>query len=443
AEGSNKIADELNIKDYTYPIDYLARTTITTLITYNDLVHLSPVELLISHFIKAYYCFMFLEEGKHNDLVALFLKPYGVTSWQEYLKHLLPIMNAAVIQKDDSGLYYFNIENSADPAKTKILFEHLALNQEESYPIKPDFLHARASPLFKTEENRYLIMDPVLTVNRLYNSIFFELLRIAEANSYLNPKYASFFSLYTFDFIEKFLSYSLLNKIYNKTQCYKLSGQEIKKKFSVESEPDYYVRKGNKVFLFEVKGSIVTGIAKQSFSYLKIEKELKSKYLFDEKDKQNKAIRQLVERIITLFEGKAKYDEAANARTIRIFPILLVSEIALTTPATNFLLNQWFKAGVDKNDLLRNNKHRICDLVIIDLDTLILYSQVFEENNNLLETMILKYYAAVAQKKIRPAKGIEFNEQFITMQMQKSFIPFSDFLRDELKIKAPDIFIEF
>jgi len=444
AKGSNRIAAEMNPKDFKEPIDYLVRVDLAGSITYNDFTHYKPIELLVSQFVKAFYCFRFLQEQGHQQLVNIFLQRYGAETWQEYLRYLLPIMNSAVIRNDDSGLYYLNVEDKPGQAKAKAFLEQLTLTSDQPYSIQPDFLNARANPLFKTEDNSYLIMDPVLTVNRLYNSIFFEMLRIAENNQKLHPAYNSFFTLYTYDFIEQYLAYTLLNKIFSRSQCYKLSGKEIKDKFKIEEEPDFYVRKGNKVFLFEVKGSVVTGKTKQSFSYAAIEKELKAKFCYDEKDKQNKAIVQLVNRICLLLKSKEiPYDKTAKVAALRVYPILLASELSLTTPGVNFLMNQWFWQEVEKHDMLNQSRHRIHDLLILDFDTLVLYSQAFEETPKLFEQTILNYYKSIAKRKIRPSKGIPYNEQFITLQMRRSFIPYSDFLRDEVKMKTPAIFMDF
>jgi len=235
----------------------------------------------------------------------------------------------------------------------------------------------------------------------------------------------------------------LLDKVFGRTQCYKISGQAIVKKFGIQSEPDYYVRKGNKIFLFEVKGSMIKGAVKQSFSFTEIESELKAKYFYDPVNKENKAILQLKDRIKTLLTGNAKYDEKANNKSIRIYPILLVTELALSTPTVNFILNKWFRKAIMDDTFLKTKLVQIRDLVIVDMNTLIEYSEKFEKNNALFEKTIIEYYASVAERKVRPLKGVPFDPNFIKSVMRKSFIPFGDFLQEKIKITAPDIFKEF
>lgn len=440
-EKSDHIFATVSKDIYPEAVDRLSRVYMTLVISYHDLNHFEAITLLVANFIKSYYCFRFLERG-HPELLALFLKPYGIDNWKDYLKGILPIASHATQTGDDSGLNYLNLENSPDKEKSKVFLDYLSLADETAYSVNTDFLHARAKPLFKVGEDNYLILDAVLAVNRIYNSMFFELLRLAEKNKGLNARYKDFFSLYTFDFIEKYLSYTILSQIFSKTQCFQISGEQIVAQYGIDTEPDYYVRNGNKVFLFEVKGSIVTGGAKQSFSFETLEAELKSKYLYNAADDENKAIAQLAERIRILINGDAVYDEQYKPENIRVYPILIVSELALTTPAVNYVFNQWFWDEINKNELLRANKHRINDLVIMDLDILVLYADQFAQKG-VFESLIIDYYATIDKRKIRPKFGVKPTTAYMESLMMKSFQPFNGFVRDKIKMKTPGVFLEF
>lgn len=440
-EKSDHIFATVSKELYPETLDRLSRVYMTLVISYHDLNHFEAISLLVVNFIKSYYCFRFLERD-HPELLALFLKPYGINNWKDYLKGILPIASHATQTGDDSGLNYLNLENSPEKEKSKVFLDYLSLVDEIEYSVNTDFLHARSKPLFKVGEDNYLILDAVLAVNRIYNSMFFELLRLAEKNKKLNARYKDFFSLYTYDFIEKYLSYTVLGQIFSKTPCYQISGEQIVHKYGIDTEPDYYVRNGNKVFLFEVKGSIVTGGSKQSFSFETLEAELKSKYLYNAEDDENKAIAQLAERIRILFNGEAAYDEHYRPENIRIYPILIVSELALTTPGVNYVFNQWFWDEINKHELLRANKHRINDLVIMDLDILVLYSDQLAQRG-VFESLINDYYTTIDKKKVRPKFGVKPTTEYMEALMMKSFHPFNGFLRDKMKMKTPGLFLEF
>ncbi len=436
------IFDSVAEAEYPDTVDRLARVSLTNLIPYHDINHFKATELLIAGTIKTYYLFSFLETG-HGELVNLFLSAYGAKSWREYLKGMLPIAIHGINEGDGSGLNYLSIKESENKEQSRKLLDHLALVDETVYKIKTDFLNARSNPLFRIDEDTYLVLDAVLAVNRIYNSVFFELLRLAEKNKHLHDAYSDFFSFYTYEFIEKYLSYQLLDKIFGRTSYYRISGADIVARFGVDTEPDYYVRNGHKVFLFEVKGSMIRGDAKQSFQYPAIEKELKEKYLYNTEDEENKAIVQLAERICILFEGGAVYDPNYRSDKIRVYPILIVSELALTTPGTNVIMNQWFQAELEKQDILRNNRNRIADLIIMDVDTLILYAEHFEHQKGLFEDSVNVYYATIDRKKIKPKHGVPMTEVYAEELMMRTYQPFNGFLHDHIKLRVPQLFREF
>ncbi|HCN83668.1 MAG TPA: hypothetical protein DIT07_08610 [Sphingobacteriaceae bacterium] len=444
---SDDIFKKIPEEKYPNIVDRFARSTLTLLFPYHDINHFTAIELLVVNFIKAYYCFKFLEKS-HPELLKLFLLPYKSESWQDYLKAILPVVDHAITKGNDSGLNYLSIEHSPEPEKSKIFLDFLSLVDQTEYIIKTDFLHARAHPLFKTADGSYLIMDAILIVNRVYNSIFFEILRLAEKNKKLKPAYKDFFSEYTTNFIEKYLGYTLLEQIFENTRYYRISGDEIKTNFEVDTEPDYYVRNGNKIFLFEIKGSFITGDSKQSFSYDIIEPELKLKFLYNDIKGEKKAILQLVERIVILFEGKASYDPNYKPSNIRIYPILVFSEIILTTPGVSHVFNNWFWEEIEKHEILKKNKHRIYDLVLIDIDTLILYTDQFKTQNSLFESTILEYYSAIdnakaiARIKIKANPGVNPKKELERLIMG-CLEPFNRFIKNKIPVTTPRSFLEF
>ncbi len=437
---TNGIFESVSEVEYPNVVDKLARVHLTNLLPYHDLNHFKATELLVAATIKAYYLFRFLEQ-EHQELIDLFVKAYSVDNWKDYLKGIIPIYKPH--QGDGSGLNYLQIAEAKNPERARAFLDHISLVDEKNYAVKTDFLHARSNPLFKTDEDTYLILDDVLLVNRIFNSIFFELLRLAEKNKNKHPAYRNFFSFYTYEFIEKSLAYNLLREVFGRTKYYQISGDEIVNKYKIDTEPDYYVRNGNKVFLFEVKGSIITGPIKQSFHYPAIETELKQKFLYHAEDNQNKAVAQLAERIKILFEGKAVYDEHYNARNIRVFPIILVSELALTTPGINVVFQQWFEAEIEKEKILKDNRHRIQPIVIMDFDTLILNSQQFQEEPGLFEQSLLDYYKAIDRKHIRPKHGVEPTTADLEPRMMKTFQPYNGFMHGYRDLVTPDLFMEF
>lgn len=175
-EKSDGIFVTVNKELFPDTVDSVARVSLTLLLPYRDLNHFKAIELLIVNFIKYYYCFKFLKESC-GELLKLFLKPYGSENWQDYLKGVLPVARHAINTDADTRMKYLNFDSSPDKEKSRVFLNYLSLVDESEYSIKIDFLHARAMPLFKVGEDNYLILDAVLAVKRIDNSLFFELLR--------------------------------------------------------------------------------------------------------------------------------------------------------------------------------------------------------------------------------------------------------------------------
>lgn len=415
------------------------------LLPYNDIGNVNVIGLLISQFIKSCLCFSFFEKH-HSNLLCYFLQKYQIDNWREYLKAIMPVIHHSTFQKENEW-NFLSVENSENKEKTRFFLNSLSISSDLEYEVKTDFLHARSNPLFKIDNDTYLAIDEVLLINKMYNSIFFELLSIVRQKGIMSN--SSFFQLYTSEFIEHYLSYEVLDTIFSQRQIYKITGAQIKESFKVDTEPDYYARDGNKVYLFEIKGSILTGAAKQSFKFEEIEKELTNKY-YKEDGRSKKAILQLVERIKILFEGGAKYDENYKKNSIRVYPILLVSEAALMCPGINYILNKWFKREVKNDDLLCRNQHRIYDLVILDIDTLILHTDQFKSDRQLFERMLLGYIKKSQVKRISPPPKWLFRIPSERMRLKELeliindiLLPYSSFVKDNVKATQPSLFLEF
>lgn len=427
-------------KEPTALLEWLAKAVLTSLLPYNDLVNPVVVELWITQFVKACICFEYFEQD-HPELLKLYFEKYGIDDWREYIKAIMPVIDHAVIRTKE-GLSYLSIEHSKDKEKAKLFLDSLSLTSELKYEVKTDFIHARSNPLFKIDEETYLVIDQVLIVNKMYNSIFFEMLQLLKENGISLKPYKNFFQLYTTEFIENYLSYKLLNRMYSGKRFYKLTGQEIKAKFGLDTEPDYYARNGNKIFLYEIKGSIITGDAKQSFSYTAVETELKKKY-YKEHSGDKKAILQLIDRMELLFSDADIYDSGRNRVALRIYPILLVSETSMLTPGINHLLNKWFREEVALSETLKSKKQQIHGLVILDINTLILYNDQFRQNGDLLKEMIEGYERQVTTKRMDPLPNGVANERQLEELAMSMLVPFTFYLREKIKVTTPGLFYEY
>jgi len=169
---------------------------------------------------------------------------------------------------------------------------------------------------------------------------------------------------------------------------------------------------------------------------------LKKKY-YKEDGGDKKAVLQLVERMELLFSDADIYDAGRNRAALRIYPILLVSETAMLTPGINHLLNKWFRKEVDLSDNLKSKKQQIHELVILDINSLILYNDQFRQNGNLLKVMIEGYERQVTAKRMDPLPPGVTNERQLEALAMSMLVPFTFYLREKIKVAAPGLFYEY
>lgn len=421
---------------------WYARSLITTMLKYHDVAHLSPKELLYPQIIRAYHCFQFLETRGHKQLLALFLEEYGLRSWQQYFASILPIAKTAYTEGDKSGLFYFDIRDSPNQEQANQFIRKLALTGMESYDEKPDFLHVRSMPLYETEPNRYIVCDPILAVQRINNSMYFELMKINDKSEKLNTRQKNFSSFYTTEFVEHYLAYEVLNDIFADSGVYYISGEDIKQQYKINQEPDYYVRNGNKVFIFEVKGSILAGSVKQNFDYQVIDADLKQKFYRKEKDgkKTNIGVTQLVDRIRLLLDEnkKVRYDKIDDLKNLEIYPILLCTERSLSVPGMNHLFNEWFEQALGEENELSEKHYQIKPLTIMDIDTLINFSKMFKNNKLFMERSIRAYHQFINFK--MPIKGSSITREQAITNMNSAMRSYTDFLQSNYNPDGPDLY---
>lgn len=435
---SDELAKQLNPEAFDRIEDYLATMHISNSISIFEISYTNVLNTLIANFYKAYLLLEFLESD-YPELFQQFLIDYGIADKNEFLRSIMPIVIHAVKgELTESGIQILKAEGDS-----KLFLDKLIANSEGSVSLMEDFVHLRSNPLYKIADTEYLIIDRGLAVNRLFNSIFFDILSIIKDGKVKVKK--DFFSIYTFDFVEKYLSYTVLDKIFRKRGYKVFSGEDITNTFKIDTEPDYYVRNGKKVFIFEIKGSIVRGDVKQGFSWRKLEAELKKKFYGDQSDK--KAILQLIERIEILEDNssKAVYDIDIPDNFI-VTPILLITDHSLNTIGINHILNSWFDEEVEKSTKLKLIKNRIKKLIVIHIDTLIIYSEYFKENSRSFENLIESYIERIDRNRIDSMKKKVFSDpgsQQEALEHRINDILFSFAHHLEEKVSRPKLLKEF
>lgn len=399
----------------------VARLFLTQLFPYDDIINYDLIKVFTCQLIKSVYFFELLSSHKDSRLLLNeFIKHYGCSSWQYFLKNLMPLIHSVL--KSDKETYTDIIVNHEDVNALAFIDKFsLSLDWHED---ESDFKIIRQNPLYKVETGRYRIIFGLFLIEKLFKSTYFKLkeinqsliktYRIKNLNSFLRD-----------NFSEKHLFYTTIDSIYP-VKCKKSSGEEIRTKFKVDSEPDFYIRNGNKVFLFESKDIMIDASKKTSFDYPTIELELKKKLLGTIDDR--KAIFQLLFNVKKILASELAFDPDLKPKNVRIYPILVMHERLFNTSGLNKILSSWFFNELQNYIPKSISTSNVKPLVVIDIDTLLYYQEFFENKSIKLENVLDDYYNYLESNTDHPLKNANEPMRFIG----KSVEPFSSFLSNKL-----------
>lgn len=389
----------------------------------NDLINFRVDKLFDAQFKRALLYFQFLAE--RDDCVALlnaFYTHYGVTDYRDYLKRLIGITHS-VLMKDVESHTEIHLEEQESMA---FIDKHVA-NVDESI-TEVDFLKVRSNPLYKFEEDKYRIISPLFTIEMIYNGLYF---RLNAINSELpnRDKVSNFYNLKTYQFSEQYVLSKLLKEIYGNRYVQK-SGAELDG--IMQGAPDYYMRNGKYIHLYESKDILITKESKQSLDFRDLENELRIK-LFENEKGSAKAVKQVVESFRKILAGEAVYDAAIPLARVQIFPVLILHYSMFNAAGLNSVINSWFTNELLKLEELGLDISRVHDLVIIDIDTLIFNKDALIQRKITIQNALLEYEKDylrfnLATARPRPRSREEANSMF-----EKSLTPFSFFLDNKVE----------
>lgn len=206
------------------------------------------------------------------------------------------------------------------------------------------------------------------------------------------------------------------------------SGEDCRKLKS-NAEPDYYIRNWNDIFLFEFKDAKINRDTKISADYSSLKTTLEKKFV-QKNNKRPSAIKQIINNINRILNQDILWDTKYNNLKVKIYPILVVSDSKFSIPGISPILNEYFKKELENNGISNN---RIRDLVVVDIDTLILYQNDFCCKNLVLKNIIEEYYAYL--KKRKPITNVKDN---IIYNAFHSYFSFSYFLLQKKKKSITD-----
>ncbi len=400
-----------------------------------DIANYDINSVFITQVIKTIYLLEFLERRDDaKQLLTDFYNKFEVEDYKEFLGKLLPI-SFSVMSSKNTGKFDIVVNENDDFDVNVSFLDKLVINQIESEEEDVDYLNLRSNPLIKVSDNIYRIIFPLFVLEKNFNGLYFLLKEINDG--YEKKERINLRQLVTFDFSEKHMLYSLIERTYAKKYL-KLSGEHM----STPGAPDYYIRNGNKIFIFESKDILINASIKESYNFEEYESALKDKLYFHvgKKKESAKAVKQLASFSKTILEGTFNEDSNYKPKSAKIYPIILLHNRQLDILGLNKLINIWFQTELDSKNNEAVNIKNLRMPTIISIDTLILIHERLLNGEFKLENLLDEYQDYIDEERLKKKKFK--NEEQLHAEIQDQLASFNMYIINKYGWKMPELFRE-
>lgn len=364
--------------------------------------------------IKGYHFFKYCEQSKIKEHLSVFLENNGAKSWYHYLYDAIRLILFPLQNKQGN---FPRIELNSQRDGEKFLRSH-SFKEDTIVPLETnqDYTYFKSHPLIELNDGTYLPISPIFCINHIYKSIYFEFKAINE--SFLGTanhiKGQGLLSIFTTEFSEQTLFERYVRNAICRHRGIKKSDRDCKKEETFGHEPDFYLRDGNNIILFENKDIMIPDHIVCSKQYDQLEQELDKKLV-------KKGINQLIYNI-KQFENKTFKWDSNLPNKPKIYPVLVIDDSSLCAPGLNYILNEVFQQQLKCNNI----KLKVYPLAIVELDTLIAFANYFQLPNVRFKKLLEQYYNYISRNK-RPEKI----DQLMREVLHKYF-PFYIFMSQEI-----------
>lgn len=388
------------------------------MLRYHAVINVSLLKEFYAQFVKAHTFLDFLQ--KHQPILFReLLSEFSCNTIEEYLirfvNFVLPAIDS-IIKKRKNEITVPQNEEHEDVIHFANALSHVVINEDI------DFKSLRSVPMHKMGDNVYMPVMPLFLIEQVYKGLYF---RLSKINSRLKivPNLKSYIGT---EFTENVLFYNAIKNAF-KNNYLQRSEIEMETLSEGRGNPDYYIRNGNKIYIFELKDVLLNSKAISSQDYNVIEPELREKFYKNSKG-HHKGVTQLAHNCDDILSGLVKWDTTYKPRRVKIWPIIVVTDNIFSIPGFNQILNNWFQEYLDA-EIGGVYKDQIQPLTVISIDTLLYFpSNEVKEIDKLLSG----YSNHLYPKQFIGSKTL--TEKEATIKYQESMNPFDLVLANRTRI---------
>ncbi len=413
-----------NLPNNSMTADDFVETYMPVCLKSDDIENLRDYRLLL---IKCYM--LMIEFPKYNLRFARYIDEFckgkGLPNAQFYLDELfLTFLNL-------SSVDISNCLMEVDEKYTAVLhfFDNLSINPG-TYNHDEDFLMMKERPILKTGPFRYNFMCMNMFLDKAYTGLLFDMKDVLVKRGVLDPLngYMNLKSFLGEEFSERLLFYTLMRRCFGKHYL-NYNGTELQNVFG-EGMPDYYLRRGNRLYVFECKDVQIASRKKLSGDYETIKNAIFEKYVANTKG-HGKGVTQLVNVIVNKIpEILNKLDKFEYVGIKYVFPIIIYFDNCFDVEGPNYLLNKEFRNIMSNYTISKD--FIVKDVVMINIEQLMRLENFFADDRLKLASLINTYIEYKNQSELNqvfPFNKFIFQEAFKKGYMMKKTKWFDDIYR--------------
>lgn len=390
----------------------LAKLVYTNNASSYDILHYDMQNEYLYQFIQSVYFFRLLEGNvRYKALLEEFNCRYGIKDWREYVRTIVSLF---YISKNHEGFIKGSLDIDVDSLISPSVLDKISIEYNiDKIPYKSkdeydkegnsDYRIFRSKPIIKLKNGDYAVHSRPLLTGRMYSSLYFDFLDIAES---ITTKHPDISNLFTSEFVEKTLFGGLLKECLS--DSYTGYDEEALKKTHKITDgelgyPDYLLKSKQGVILFECKDIRVNAWIKEQRNYDLAAIELRNKlvcktYKIDYKNKKHVDVKpkrigcgQIAGHVAKIRKGQFPWDNTLQL-DVTVYPVLVIADNRLLVEGLTPIIQVWTCECLSNEGIDPNMEK---PLIIMSPLTLLKYQNLFKKNG--FEQYFEEYYQSTRQ----------------------------------------------
>ena len=378
-------------------------------------------------------------DNTFDAYITLFSSDNNIDKWDDYLYFVFNVyLRLCTTEEGATNLIILGSDNCFDKRYLNFMSVDIARFKRSS-----DFQSLRSKPVYYHGNNKYSIIYTSFFIDKMFQSFLFDLSSVLIKNRTV-PKINSYPNLKQMigeHFTEHYLFYEIMSGCFINTHKKLISGQDLKEILK-DGEPDYYLRSGRNIFIFEFKDVMLNAKTKHCKNFEQIKSEILQ--LFEsstiekstgklKKHPQAKGITQL----LNIIESKLdiilqSIDKVESINGYNVYPIIVYQDCSFDIEGVNYILNGRFEELKKEREI--SNSYCIKNCVMISLPMMMSLEDYFGDGRLKLGDLIDDYIQECSLSDQN--KRLPFNKYIMRQawklgyknQMSKRFKNISDLL---------------